>query len=165
MREKHSTTTKAEASPEAKESPGSLVENSSSPKKHQGNAADSRDALLALIANEKVMSLIQAWEENEKTKVENKTEKKMSSILSWENSKKAALEAELRKIQEKLEEKKAECGEKMKNKIAMIHKEAEERRAMAEARRKVELLKVDDRASEYRSSGHLPKRRFGCCSS
>ncbi|RWW53943.1 hypothetical protein BHE74_00039517, partial [Ensete ventricosum] len=54
-------------------------------------------AALARVATEKRLSLIKAWEENEKVKAENKAIKKISSISSWEKSKKAEVEAELKK--------------------------------------------------------------------
>ncbi|CAN6970291.1 unnamed protein product [Brassica rapa subsp. trilocularis] len=120
-----------------------------------------RDAVLARVETEKRMSLIKAWEEAEKCKVENKAEKKLSSIESWENNKKAAVEAELKKIEEQLEKKKAEYVELMKNKIAQIHKQAEEKRAMIEARRGEEVLKAEELAAKYRASGTAPKKLFG----
>ncbi|KAL1086448.1 hypothetical protein V6Z11_D08G116500 [Gossypium hirsutum] len=46
-------------------------------------------------ATEKRISLINAWEESEKSKAENNTEE-ASSIAAWENTKKAAIEAELK---------------------------------------------------------------------
>ncbi|CAH8363405.1 unnamed protein product [Eruca vesicaria subsp. sativa] len=120
-----------------------------------------RDAVLARVETEKRMSLIKAWEEAEKCKVENKAEKKLSSIESWENNKKAAVEAELKKIEEQLEKKKAEYVELMKNKIAQIHKQAEEKRAMIEARRGEEILKAEELAAKYRSTRTTPKKLFG----
>jgi hypothetical protein len=51
------------------------------------------------VETEKRNSLIKAWEENEKTKAENKASKKLSAILSWENTKKANIEAQLKKIE------------------------------------------------------------------
>ncbi|EOA21483.1 hypothetical protein CARUB_v10001880mg [Capsella rubella] len=121
-----------------------------------------RDAVLARVETEKRMSLIKAWEEAEKCKVENKAEKKLSSIGSWENNKKAAVEAELKKMEEQLEKKKAEYVEVMKNKIAQIHKEAEEKRAMIEAKRGEEILKAEELAAKYRATGTAPKKLFGC---
>jgi len=121
-----------------------------------------RDAVLARVETEKRMSLIKAWEEAEKCKVENKAEKKLSSIGSWENNKKAAVEAELKKMEEQLEKKKAEYVEQMKNKIAQIHKEAEEKRAMIEAKRGEEILKAEELAAKYRATGTAPKKLFGC---
>ncbi|KAH0923286.1 hypothetical protein HID58_023304 [Brassica napus] len=124
-----------------------------------------RDAVLARVETEKRMSLIKAWEEAEKCKVENKAEKKLSSIGSWENNKKAAVEAELKKMEEQLEKKKAEYVELMKNKIAQIHKQAEEKRAMIEARRGEEVLKAEELAAKYRATGTAPKKLFGCIKS
>ncbi|KAJ4900429.1 Remorin family protein [Raphanus sativus] len=121
-----------------------------------------RDAVLTRVETEKRMSLIKAWEEAEKCKVENKAEKKLSSIGSWENNKKAAVEAELKKMEEQLEKKKAEYVEQMKNRIAQIHKQAEEKRAMIEARRGEEVLKAEELAAKYRATGTAPKKLFGC---
>ncbi|KAL6635397.1 hypothetical protein ACP70R_028068 [Stipagrostis hirtigluma subsp. patula] len=122
-----------------------------------------RDAILAKVEMDKKLSMIKAWEENEKSKAENKAEKKMSSILSWENTKKAAIEAKLRTQEEKLEKKKAEYAEKMRNQIAVIHKEAEEKRASVEAKRHEEILKYEEMAAKYRSKGATPaKKILGC---
>ncbi|KAK6936857.1 Remorin, C-terminal [Dillenia turbinata] len=121
-----------------------------------------RDAVLARVATEKRMSLIKAWEENEKTKAENKALKKLSTIGAWENSKKAALEAELKQNEEKLEKQKAEYAEKMKNKVALVHKSAEEQRAIIEAKRGEDMLKVEEMAAKYRATGTAPKKLLGC---
>ncbi|CAH8392167.1 unnamed protein product [Eruca vesicaria subsp. sativa] len=121
-----------------------------------------RDDVLARLEKEKRMSLIKAWEEAEKSKVENKAQKKLSSVGAWENSKKAAVEAELKKIEEHLIKKKAEYAEQMKNKIAQIHKEAEEKRAMTEAKRGEEILKAEEMAAKYRATGTAPTKLFGC---
>ncbi|XP_010493498.2 PREDICTED: remorin-like [Camelina sativa] len=131
-------------------------------KEEKKEGSVNRDAVLARVEIEKRMSLIKAWEEAEKCKVENKAEKKLSSIGSWENNKKAAVEAELKKMEEQLEKKKAEYVELMKNKIAQIHKEAEEKRAMIEAKRGEEILKAEELAAKYRATGTAPKKLFGC---
>ncbi|KAG8391808.1 hypothetical protein BUALT_Bualt01G0225400 [Buddleja alternifolia] len=121
-----------------------------------------RDVALAKLEDDKRVSFIKAWEESEKSKVENKAQKKLSDVSAWENSKKAALEAKLKKIEEQLEKKKADYGEKMKNKVALVHKEAEERRAMVEARRGEDMLKAEEIAAKYRATGQVPKKAFGC---
>ncbi|KAG8381339.1 hypothetical protein BUALT_Bualt06G0112100 [Buddleja alternifolia] len=129
-------------------------------KKSEGSI--NRDAVLARVATEKRISLIKAWEENEKSKAENKAQKKISAIGAWENSKKASLEGELKKIEEQLEKKKAEYVEKMKNKVALIHKAAEEKRAMIEAKRGEDLLKAEEIAAKCRATGSAPKKLLGC---
>ncbi|KAH7662950.1 Remorin C-terminal protein [Dioscorea alata] len=121
-----------------------------------------RDAILARVETEKRLSLIRAWEDSVKTKVENRAIKKMSAITSWENTKKASIEAQLKKIEEDLEKKKAEYAEKMKNKVAMIHKTAEEKRAFTEAKRGEDILKAEELAAKYRASGLSPIKLFGC---
>ncbi|XP_022862435.1 remorin-like isoform X2 [Olea europaea var. sylvestris] len=121
-----------------------------------------RDIALAKVEDEKRLSFVKAWEDSEKSKVENKAQKKLSEVSSWENSKKASLEAQLRKIEEQLEKKKADYAEKVRNKVALIHKEAEEKRAMVEAKRGEEILKTDEMAAKYRATGHAPKKGFGC---
>ncbi|CAL9752300.1 unnamed protein product [Musa acuminata subsp. burmannicoides] len=122
----------------------------------------SAESVLARLETEKRLSLIKAWEDNEKTKVENKVVKKLSSIMVWEISRKAAVEAELKRKEEELEKKKAEYAEKIKNKIALLHRFAEEKRAMVEARRGEELLKVEEVAAKYRATGLAPKKLLGC---
>ncbi|KAA8516025.1 hypothetical protein F0562_019204 [Nyssa sinensis] len=121
-------------------------------KKISGGSLD-RDVALAQIEKEKRFSLIKAWEESEKSKVDNKAQKNLSDVASWENSKKANIEAQLKKIEEQLEKKKADYAEKMKNKIAFIHKQAQEKRAMVEARRGEEMLKAEEMTAKYRATG------------
>ncbi|KAK6925811.1 Remorin, N-terminal [Dillenia turbinata] len=120
-----------------------------------------RDAVLARVETEKRLSLIRAWEENEKAKAENKAQKKLWMIGAWENGKKAALEAELKQIEKKLEEKKAEQVEKVKNKVALTHKSAEEKRAIIEAKRGEDMLKAEEMAAKYRTTGTAPKKLLG----
>uniref|UniRef100_A0A1J3JM67 Remorin n=1 Tax=Noccaea caerulescens TaxID=107243 RepID=A0A1J3JM67_NOCCA len=132
------------------------------PEEEKKEGSVNRDATLARLETEKRLSLIKAWEEAEKSKVENKAQKKLSSVGAWENSKKASVEAELKKIEEKLIKKKAEYVEQMKNKIALIHKEAEEKRAMTEAKRGEDVLKAEEMAAKYRATGTAPTKLFGC---
>uniref|UniRef100_A0A1J3EFB9 Remorin n=1 Tax=Noccaea caerulescens TaxID=107243 RepID=A0A1J3EFB9_NOCCA len=132
------------------------------PEEEKKEGSVNRDATLARLETEKRWSLIKAWEEAEKSKVENKAQKKLSSVGAWENSKKASVEAELKKIEEKLIKKKAENVEHMKNKIALIHKEAEEKRAMTEAKRGEDVLKAEEMAAKYRATGTAPTKLFGC---
>uniref|UniRef100_A0A8R7VHI7 Remorin C-terminal domain-containing protein n=1 Tax=Triticum urartu TaxID=4572 RepID=A0A8R7VHI7_TRIUA len=127
-----------------------------------GSATD-RDAVLAKVEMERKLSMVKAWEENHKSKADNRAEQRMSSIMSWENTKKAAVQAKLRTREEKLEKKKAEYAEKMRNRVAMIHKEAEEQRALVEARRQEEMIKCQEMAAKHRSQGTTPKKKFlGC---
>ncbi|XP_004308093.1 PREDICTED: remorin-like isoform X3 [Fragaria vesca subsp. vesca] len=127
-------------------------------KEKKSKEVSDRDAVLARVETEKKISLINAWEESEKSKVENKAHKKLSVVGSWENTKKASVEAELKIIEEKLEKKKAEAVEQMKNKIALIHKAAEEKRALIEAKRAEDLLKAEENAAKYRATGKAPKK-------
>ncbi|KAF7081526.1 hypothetical protein CFC21_085459 [Triticum aestivum] len=127
-----------------------------------GSATD-RDAVLAKVEMNRKLSMVKAWEENQKSKADNRAEHKMSSILSWENTKKAAVQAKLRTREEKLERKKAEYAEKMRNRAAMIHKEAEEQRAAVEARRQEEMIKCQETAAKHRSQGTTPAKKFLTC--
>ncbi|KAH9615337.1 hypothetical protein KSS87_015511 [Heliosperma pusillum] len=130
-------------------------------KKPSGGSID-RDIELARLEQEKKLALVKAWEESEKSKVENKACKKLSDTESWESSKKASIEAELRKIEEKLEKKKAGYAEKMKNKVAEVHKLAEENRAMIEAQKGEQLLKAEECAAKFRATGNIPTKFLGC---
>ncbi|RWW49077.1 hypothetical protein BHE74_00044794 [Ensete ventricosum] len=119
-------------------------------------------AALARVTTEKRLSLIKAWEENEKVKAENKRRRTIYDAyvfigLKWKN----LLKFKTNNTQEELEKKKAEHAEKVKNKIALIHKEAEEKRAIAEAKRGEEALKAEEKAAKYRATGLTPKRIFG----
>ncbi|KAK4371906.1 hypothetical protein RND71_007290 [Anisodus tanguticus] len=133
----------------------------SSEKKSSKGSLD-RDVALAKLETEKRNSYIKAWEESEKSKVDNKAQKKLSAVLTWENTKKANIEAKLKKLEEQLEQKKAEYAEKNKNRVAAVHKEADEKRAMVEARRGEELLKAEEMAAKYRATGQAPKKLIGC---
>ncbi|PIN09804.1 hypothetical protein CDL12_17617 [Handroanthus impetiginosus] len=132
------------------------------PAKKSSKGSLDRDVALAKVEDEKRLSFIKAWEESEKSKVENKAQKKLSDVCAWENRKKASLESELKSIEEKYERKKAEYVEKYKNKVALVHKQAEEKRAMVEAKRGEDILKADEMAAKYRATGHAPKKAFGC---
>ncbi|KAL2902466.1 Remorin [Bienertia sinuspersici] len=130
-------------------------------KKASGGSID-RDIVLAKVEEDKKLALVGAWEDNEKSKAENKACKKLSDVDSWEASKKASIESELRAMEEKLEKKKAEYAEKMKNKVAEVHKLAQEKRAMIEAQKGEELLKAEECAAKFRATGHVPTKCFGC---
>ncbi|KAK4262743.1 hypothetical protein QN277_028262 [Acacia crassicarpa] len=134
------------------------------PAKNNSKDSVDRDSALARVVTEKRLALIKAWEDNEKTKVDNKAYKKHSAVGLWEDSKKASVEAQLKKIEEKLEKKKAQYVEKKKNKIAGIHQLAEEKRATVEAQRKEEFLKIEETASKFRASGYTPRRFLACFS-
>ncbi|KAG6500196.1 hypothetical protein ZIOFF_040038 [Zingiber officinale] len=132
---------------------------------HEELSADSRStdrgAILARALTEKRLSLIKAWEENEKVESENKAVKKIAEIVAWENSKKAEVEAKQKKKEEKLEKKKAEYAERMKNKIASIRKEAEAKKVITEAKQGKEVMKVEEKAAKYRSTGLAPRKIWG----
>ncbi|XP_019190195.1 PREDICTED: remorin-like [Ipomoea nil] len=121
-----------------------------------------RDIALAKIEDDKRVSFIKAWEESEKSKVENRAQKKLADVLSWENTKKANIEAKLKKIEEQLEKKKAEYAEKMSNKTALVHKEAEEKRSVIVSQRNEQVLKTEEMAAKFRATGQVPKKAFGC---
>ncbi|GJN09335.1 hypothetical protein PR202_ga27335 [Eleusine coracana subsp. coracana] len=120
-----------------------------------------RDAYLQKVVSEKRLTLINAWEESEKARAENRAAKNLAYITSWENAKKAAMEAELRKMEEQLEKKKAALEEKLKNKLAMVHKSAEEKRALTEAKRGEEIIMAEEMAAKYRAKGEAPTKLFG----
>lgn len=120
-----------------------------------------RDAYLTKIMSEKRTTLINAWEESEKARAENRAAKNLSFITSWEHAKEAEMEAELKKLEEQLEKKKAAYKEKLKNKLAMLHKSAEEKRAMAEAKRGEEIIMAEEMAAKYRAKGEAPTKLFG----
>ncbi|XP_017244660.1 uncharacterized protein At3g61260 isoform X1 [Daucus carota subsp. sativus] len=129
-------------------------------KSHRGSY--DRDIALSELDKEKTLSFINAWEHNQKAKVENKSQKKLANVNSWENNQKAKLEAKLKRVEQALENKKAEYAEKTRNKQASIHKEAEEKRAMIEAKRGEDILKTEEMAAKHRATGHVPKKSYGC---
>lgn len=121
-----------------------------------------REIVLAKLNQEKVLSLIKAWEDNVKAKSINRLGKKLAKISAWEKAKKARAEAHLQELEEKLEKKKASFVENMKNEIATIHRKAEEERAVAEANHGAQTLKAEEVAAKYRASGKLP-RKYALC--
>ncbi|GMP43307.1 hypothetical protein CsSME_00012712 [Camellia sinensis var. sinensis] len=70
------------------------------PVKKTSSTSLDRDIALADVEKEKRLSFIKAWEDSEKSKVENKAQKKLADVASWENSKKAEVEAKLKKLEE-----------------------------------------------------------------
>ncbi|KAK1377009.1 Remorin [Heracleum sosnowskyi] len=133
-----------------------------SAEKKTSEGSHDRDVALAELEKEKRLSFIKAWEESEKSKVENKNQKQLASVNSWENTQKANIEAKLKKIEEDMDKKKAAYAEQMNNKIAMVHKAAEEKRAMVEAKRGEDLLKAEEMAAKHRATGYVPKKVCGC---
>uniref|UniRef100_A0A0V0HBQ3 Putative remorin-like n=1 Tax=Solanum chacoense TaxID=4108 RepID=A0A0V0HBQ3_SOLCH len=134
--------------------------NPSSMKSSKGSVE--RDTALAQLNNNKKSAFVKAWEESEKSKVDNKAQKKLSKVAAWENKQKAHLDAKLKKLEVRLEQKKAEYAEKMKNKEALVHKEAEEKKATVEAKRGEQILKTEEMAAKYRATGQNPKKLLGC---
>ncbi|CAJ2676615.1 unnamed protein product [Trifolium pratense] len=121
-----------------------------------------RDAVLARVESQKRLALIKAWEENEKTKVENRAYKMQSAVDLWEDNKKSSIEAKFKGIEVKLDKKKSEYIEVMQNKIGEIHLSAEEKKAMIEAQKGEEIVKVEETAAKFRSRGYEPRRLLGC---
>ncbi|XP_074331309.1 remorin-like isoform X1 [Apium graveolens] len=128
---------------------------------------DSNDRVAALtrVETEKRLALIKAWEDNEKTKAENKAYKKLSAIGAQENTKRALVEVQLKQIEEEIEKEKAEKVEKIKNKIATLHQKAEVKRAAVEAKRGEDILKAEAAGAKHRQNGTTPtkfRRCFWC---
>ncbi|XP_047319706.1 remorin-like [Impatiens glandulifera] len=119
-----------------------------------------REGLLEKVEMEKKLALIQAWEENEKSKAEAKAYKKLSGVGAWEVSKRAILEVELRVIEEKYEKMKAEKIKEMNNKQIEVQKAAEQKRAAIIAKRGEDVVMVEESAAKFRASGYVPKRLF-----
>eukprot|EP00249_Psilotum_nudum_P026678 c3316_g1_i1 orf=275-949(+) len=117
-----------------------------------------RDEALAKVNQDRTLSHIRAWEENEKAKSLNKFNRVVAKINAWENTRKATAEAKLKKAEEKLEKKRAQYVEKMKNKIAAVHRQAEEKRAMAEAKKGEEHVQAEETAARYKAAGQPPKK-------
>ncbi|KAH7285415.1 hypothetical protein KP509_33G027200 [Ceratopteris richardii] len=127
----------------------------------EGENYRDRDEALAKVNQERTLSHIRAWEENEKAKAANKYNKTIAKIDSWEIAQKAAAEANLKKAEETLERRKAAYVEKMRNQISEVHKSAEEQRAVAEARKGEEMVKAEELAARFRAQNHVP-RKFLC---
>ncbi|XP_075495967.1 remorin 1.4-like isoform X1 [Primulina tabacum] len=120
------------------------------------------ESTLARVETEKRLALIKAWEENKKTKVDNKAHKKLAAIDAWENTKRAYIDAQLKQIEENFEKKKAKYGEKMKNKMAISHRTAEEMRATVAADCEHAVFTVEEAAATFRATGRVPKKLFAC---
>ncbi|KAI3707022.1 hypothetical protein L6452_25183 [Arctium lappa] len=120
------------------------------------------DAGLEIVVTEKRMALIKAWEENEKTKADNKAYTKVLAIGAWENSKRAVVEADLKKIEVDIENEKVKQREIMKMKMATLHKEAEEKRAAIEAKKGQDIINAEQLAAKFHATGTLPSKLFKC---
>ncbi|XP_024985057.1 remorin-like isoform X2 [Cynara cardunculus var. scolymus] len=112
--------------------------------------------------DEKRMALIKAWEENEKTKADNKAYTKVLAIGAWENSKRAEVEANLKKIEVDIENEKVKQREIMKMKMATVQKEAEEKRAAIEAKKGQDIINAEQLAAKFHATGTLPSKLFKC---
>ncbi|XP_023752058.1 remorin [Lactuca sativa] len=132
------------------------------PKKTKPPHGGDKNVGLEVVVAEKRMALIKAWEENEKTKADNRAYTKKSEIGAWENTKKAMIEANLKQIEENIEIEKAKKREEMKNRMAGVHKEAEEKRAMVEEKRGQDIIKAEEAAAKFRATGTLPTKLFKC---
>ncbi|KVH90107.1 remorin-like isoform X1 [Cynara cardunculus var. scolymus] len=120
------------------------------------------DAGLEIVVTEKRMALIKAWEENEKTKADNKAYTKVLAIGAWENSKRAEVEANLKKIEVDIENEKVKQREIMKMKMATVQKEAEEKRAAIEAKKGQDIINAEQLAAKFHATGTLPSKLFKC---
>ncbi|CAN6586101.1 unnamed protein product [Malus baccata var. baccata] len=118
--------------------------------------------LIRKVLSIKSLGLIKAWEESEKTKVDNKAKKKFSNVVAWELSKQATIDARQKKYEQKLEKKKALYVEKMQNKLAEIHKAAEEKRAMVVEGKRIEHNKVGKKADDFREVGLIIVTSINC---
>ncbi|KAK1436218.1 hypothetical protein QVD17_01996 [Tagetes erecta] len=147
METESKSTHESEATSQAEVTILSMVEKPP-PEKANPPGGGNDDGGLEIIITEKRLALIKAWEENEKTRADNKAYTKMSAIGAWENTKRAAIEADLKQIEEDIEIEKAKQREKMKNKIAALHKEAEEKRADTLAKRGQDIIKVEEAAAK-----------------
>ncbi|CAM0870986.1 unnamed protein product [Alopecurus aequalis] len=119
------------------------------------------DAYLTKIMSEKRLTLINAWDEYEKARAENRAAKNLSFITSWEHAKEAELEAGLKKMEEQLEKKKALYKEKLKKKAAALHKSVEKMIAKVEAERGGKIVLVEERAAKYRAKTEAQMKFFG----
>ncbi|XP_057422011.1 remorin-like [Lotus japonicus] len=126
------------------------------------NTSIDRDAVLARVESQKRLALIKAWEENEKTKVDNKAYKLQCAVDMWEKTKKASTQAKIKKIEENMDRKKADYVEIMQNKIAETHRLADEKKALIEAQKGEEVLKVEETAAKFRTRGYVPKKFLSC---
>ncbi|KMZ67638.1 Uncharacterized protein ZOSMA_25G00240 [Zostera marina] len=141
----------------------SILEKVLDPPKKMFSSSNDRDIALSHVERDKTVSLIKAWEINEKTKADNKAIKKLSDIASWENSKKGMVEGKLRNVEVVTQKRNAEYAEKKRNAISAIQKIADEKRAHVEAQRKKELLHVEETAAKHRATGTVPKKSTCGC--
>ncbi|KAM7500541.1 hypothetical protein LguiA_024955 [Lonicera macranthoides] len=85
-------------------------------------------------------------------------------IQAWESQQKAKLEAETRRIEAQVEQIRAHAQAKMVKKVAMARQRSEEKRAKAEARKKREAERTAARAEYIRQTGRVPSNSpYICC--
>ncbi|CAK9318273.1 unnamed protein product [Citrullus colocynthis] len=111
----------------------------------------------------KIEIKIQAWEDREKTKADNKAERKLASTEVWKSTTKATLEAEVKKIDAGLEKLRLKEMEKVKNKEAETNKAVESKKASIEAKREQQKQRVEEKAAKHRSTNTIPTKCFGIC--
>ncbi|KAF9623941.1 hypothetical protein IFM89_006668 [Coptis chinensis] len=117
---------------------------------------------LRRVKTEKKLSLIKAWEDNEKAKADSRAQRTLGAIKLREDTKIADVEAQMKQIEVKLEKQKADAAEELKKKIALISKDTEGRRAMVESLRGKDFFEAEQRAAEYRAKNTVPKKLLGC---
>ncbi|KAJ1392433.1 Remorin, C-terminal [Sesbania bispinosa] len=84
-------------------------------------------------------------------------------IQAWESQQKAKLEAEMRRTEAKIEQMRAQTHAKMVKKIAMARQKSEEKRAAAETRKNREAERTTAQAEYIRQTGRLPSSNYICC--
>ncbi|CAH2048131.1 unnamed protein product [Thlaspi arvense] len=115
------------------------------------------------IEKEKSLTLINAWEENEKAKAQTKAYRELCSTEAWENNMKTALELDLKKMEETLEVEKDEYSKKLKKKIPEIEKIAEAKREKIEKQKvqeSINLTKMSEKLSA--TPGAYPPKTKTC---
>ncbi|KAI5058644.1 hypothetical protein GOP47_0026814 [Adiantum capillus-veneris] len=130
-----------------------------------------REVMLAKLNQDKVSSVIMAWESNLKAKSLHsimhaslllRRDLQIAKIEAREKAKKARAEAHLQQQEEKLEKKRAAYVERIQNEISKIGMRAKEERAHVDASFGEETLRVEEIAQRYRSFGRLPKKYSSC---
>ncbi|KAI7738565.1 hypothetical protein M8C21_015843, partial [Ambrosia artemisiifolia] len=84
-------------------------------------------------------------------------------IQAWESQQKAKLEAEMRKIEAEVEQKRAHAQAKMLKKIAMAKQKSEAKRAAAEAVKSRQAARAAAQAEYIRQTGRIPPSSPNSC--
>ncbi|XP_073287351.1 remorin 4.2-like [Primulina huaijiensis] len=124
-----------------------------------GNIRNNGEASARSVKKEEVECKINAWQNAEISKINNRFKREIAVIKGLEGEQVEKATLWMKKVERKLEEKRAKALEKMQNDMAKAQRKAEETRASAEAKRGMQAAKVLEIANLMRVVGRPPVKR------